>query len=242
MSTQTAQPTSISAHQDSVPQHIGLILDGNRRWAKDNGLPSLEGHRRGSEVFKNMAKAAFERGIKYVSVYVFSTENWNRSKEEVGYLMDLFYKLAKKDTDYLHKQNIKVLFIGSLEGLSTKVVTAMREAEVKTKDNTAGTLAICLNYGGQLEIADAVKKMVGDGVKQQEITPEKIDEYLYAPGVPSVDLVIRTSGEQRLSNFMLWRSAYSELLFVKKHWPDFTEADLDEALAEYARRQRRYGS
>jgi len=224
-----------------LPQHLGLILDGNRRWAKANGLPQLEGHRKGYENLKTIGKAAIKRGVKYISAYVFSTENWQRSQEEVNYLMKLLLWVAKHEVNELHKEGIKVRFAGSKDKLSTKVIQAMKDAETKTKENNRGELILCLNYGGQQEIADAVKGIVGQGIKPTQITPATIAQHLYLPDVPPIDLIIRTSGEQRLSNFMLWRSAYSEFLFVDKHWPAFSEEDLDSALADYSKRLRRFG-
>lgn len=232
-----AEDSAVSA----LPQHLGLILDGNRRWAKANGLPQLEGHRKGYENLKTIGKAAIKRGVKYVSAYVFSTENWQRSQEEVDYLMKLLLWVAKHEVNELHKEGIRVRFAGSKDKLNNKVIQAIADAEKKTSENNRGELILCLNYGGQQEIADAVKEIIKHGTKPAEVTPDLIAEHLYLPDVPPVDLVIRTSGEQRLSNFMLWRSAYSELLFVDKHWPAFTEEDLDSALADYASRIRRFG-
>jgi undecaprenyl diphosphate synthase len=225
----------------TVPVHLGLILDGNRRWAKAQGIPAFEGHRKGYENLKTIGKAAIKRGVKYVSAYVFSTENWKRSAEEVDYLMKLLIWVAKNEVKELNRENIRVVFIGSRERLSKDVLKAMDYAEAQTKANTAGTLALCLNYGGQEEIKSAVNKVLAANPGLQEITEEQIAQNLYAPGVPPVDLLIRTSGEQRISNFMLWRANYSELLFVKQHWPAFTVEDLDAALAEYAQRNRRFG-
>lgn len=226
----------------TIPAHLGLIIDGNRRWAKANALSQLEGHRKGYENLKIIGKAAIKRGVKYVSVYAFSTENWDRSKEEVDYLMKLLVWVAKHEVSELHKNNIKVKFLGSEEKLKPNVLKAIRGAEEKTKNNIAGTLALCINYGGHQEIVDATKKIIASGVSVEQVTKRLIEQNLYSPEIPPIDLLIRTSGEQRLSNFMLWRAAYSELYFVKKHWPDFNEQDLDEALEEYARRERRFGA
>ena len=223
----------------SVPVHLGIILDGNRRWAKDRGLPQMKGHQKGYDNLKTIVKAAFDRGIGFVSAYVFSTENWNRSKQEVSYLMDLAMKIATSEVEELHKENIRVRFLGTKDRLSLKLIEAIEKAEAKTKDNTRGTVALCFNYGGQQEVADAVNRVLKSGNKT--VTANQIEDNLYAPDVPAVDFIIRTSGEQRISNFMLWRAAYSELKFVDKHWPDFSEADLDEALADYAGRKRRFG-
>lgn len=217
-------------------QHIGFILDGNRRWAKAKGLPSFKGHQQGYENLKDIAEYAIKKlGIQFVSAYIFSTENWKRTEEEVSYLMGLATRLATKDTDELHKKNIRVVCMGTKDRLSEKVKKAVEGAERKTKDNTGGTLALCFNYGGRQEIVDAVNKIDG------QVTEEKISQALYHPDVPDMDLVIRTSGEQRISNFMLWRITYSELLFVPKFWPDFTKQDLNEAIEDYNSRHRRIG-
>lgn len=226
---------------DIVPQHIGLILDGNRRWAKSQGLPQLEGHRTGFENLKLIAEQSFERDVSYVTAFIFSTENWNRTQEEVGYLMDLAYKMITRDLLETFKKGIRLVWIGSEENVSEKLVKALRNAEATTKDNTRGTLSLCFNYGGKKEITDAVKRMITDGVDAQEVTEKKIESYLYGPDVPAIDLLVRTSGEQRISNFMLWRAAYAELLFVDKHWPAFTVDDLDAAIEEFGQRSRRFG-
>lgn len=224
-----------------VPKHVGFILDGNRRWAKERGLPTLEGHRNGYENLKKIAREAFNRGVEYVSAYVFSTENWNRTQEEVNYLMNLAMKIATKDAKELIKENIKIVVLGIEDKVDPKLTKAWRDAEEDSKNNTGGTLAICFNYGGQIEIADAVKKIVQSNIKVDEITPELVSKHLYHPEVPTVDLMIRTSGEQRISNFMLWRIAYAEMYFTDVHWPAFTVEELDRALQEFASRNRRFG-
>lgn len=196
---------------NSVPQipiHLGLILDGNRRWAKERGLKPFEGHRRGYLRLRKVAEAAFNRGVKYVSAFVFSTENWSRSSEEVSYLMDLLYWVATKEVNKLHKNNIRVIFLGSKKRLEPRIVKAINDAEKKTTHNTGGTLALCLNYGGQQELADAVARLIRKGVKAKDVTPELLSQNLYGPQLPPIDLIIRTSGEQRLSGFMLWSAAY----------------------------------
>ena len=225
----------------STPRHVGLILDGNRRWAKANGLPALEGHRAGYSNLKEMAKYAVNQGVDYVSAYIFSAENWKRSKEEVSYLLDLALWVATKEVREVHKEGIRVRFLGRQQGLSNKLIKAIQKAEELTKNNKRGTLALCFNYGGKQEIVDAAQELL-DTNKTLKLTVEDFSGALYAPDIPSMDLIIRTSGEQRLSNFMLWRAAYAELYFVKKHWPAFTTDDFDEALAEFANRQRRFGS
>ncbi|HEY4963462.1 MAG TPA: polyprenyl diphosphate synthase [Candidatus Saccharimonadales bacterium] len=229
-------------NESSLPNHLGLILDGNRRWAQQRGLRPFEGHRRGYFRLKKIALAAFDRGINYVSAFVFSTENWGRSDEEVNYLMDLLSWVADHEINKLHKQNIRVIFIGAEKGLSQKVVDSLNQAQKMTANNTGGTLVICVNYGGQQELVDALSSLIKSGASADQITPELISEHLYGPELPPLDLIIRTSGEQRLSGFMLWSAAYAELKFVLKNWPAFTVADLDEALLDYSTRKRRFGS
>jgi undecaprenyl diphosphate synthase len=226
--------------QPSIPIHLGIIVDGNRRWATEQGLKTIQGHKKGVENIQVIAKHAWERGIKYLSLYVFSTENWNRSQQEVSYLMDLFLDLANQKLEELIKEGVQVRFLGSRDRLEQKVLDAMDALEERTKTNSNGVVALCLNYGGQKEIADAATAVVQSG--KTEITEQDIADHLYQPDIPPLDLVIRTSGEQRLSNFMLWRAAYAELYFAKVHWPGFTPSDLDEALADYASRHRRFGS
>lgn len=224
-----------------VPTHLGLILDGNRRWAKARKLPTLAGHSRGYKKIKEIATYAFDQGIKYVSVFIFSTENWKRDQAEVSYLMNLAYKVATEDIVELHQKNVKILWLGRRDGVPDKVYQATLAAVEKTRHNTGGVLCICFNYGGHQEIADACRQLIDDGVKAEDVTPEAIAKRLYCPEVPPIDMLIRTSGEQRISNFMLWRVYYAELYFIQKHWPAFSKADLDEALNAFADRSRRFG-
>lgn len=226
---------------DTIPQHVGYIVDGNRRWAKKHGLPAYEGHMAGYNAIQDVAKATFDTGVKYVSAYIFSTENWKRSEDEVKGLMGLVLKLLTSDLRQLEDNDIQLKILGSREGVSEKIVKAIDAAEERTAHNTRGVLAVCFNYGGQLEITDAVKKIVHSGVSMDELTPELIAENLYAPEVPPIDILVRTSGEQRLSNFMLWRAAYSELMFLEKCWPDMTKDDVTAIIKEYTRRGRRFG-
>jgi len=226
---------------DIVPQHIGYIVDGNRRWAKKHGLPGYEGHMAGYNTIQDVVLETFNRGVTYVSAYIFSTENWKRSEQEVSKLMTLVLKLLTSDLRILEENNIRLRILGSRENVSDKIIKAIDDAEERTKNNTKGTLAICFNYGGHLEISDAVKKIVQSKVKSEDITPELIAANLYASDVPPVDVVVRTSGEQRLSNFMLWRAAYSEFIFLDKLWPDMTKEDVTAILKEYSRRNRRFG-
>lgn len=222
-----------------VPRHLGIILDGNRRWAKAQGLPVKDGHRRGLDVFKEVSLGAFDRGVEYVSAYVFSTENWKRTQDEVSFLMGLVTKGVEKTLQEFHDANIKLVMLGAREGLDKKVLETIDKAVEQTKDNTRGTLALCFNYGGQQEIAEAAQKLADAG---STITIESLRQNIYEPSVPDVDFIIRTSGEHRLSGFMLWRANYAEMYFTDVLWPDFTLDDLDKALADYADRQRRFGS
>lgn len=226
---------------NKLPNHIGIILDGNRRWAKARGLNTFDGHKAGYENVKKIVDFIIDRGVNNVTVFAFSTENWNRSEEEVKYLLGLADIIVTKETSAMHKKGRKVLYLGTYDRLDKKLVKKIQKAEELTKDNTKGTVGICFNYGGQQEIADAMRNMMKKGIKPEEITPELIGQNIYHPEIPPIDIVVRTSGEQRISNFMLWRSAYSEIMFVEKNWPDFDESDVDKVLEEYARRNRRFG-
>lgn len=226
---------------EEIPQHIGYIIDGNRRWARKHGLPVYEGHMAGYNAIHDVALASFDAGVKYVSAYIFSTENWKRSEQEVSKLMSLVLKLLTSDIKILEEHNVKLKVLGSRERVSPKILKAIDEAEARTAGNTHGTLVVCFNYGGQLEIVDACKKIVQEGVAAEAVTPELIAQHLYSPDIPPLDLLVRTSGEQRISNFMLWRAAYSELLFLEKLWPEMTKEDVTAILEEYSRRARRFG-
>lgn len=224
-----------------IPRHVGYVVDGNRRWAKTHGIPTYEGHLAGYNAIQDVAKATFDAGVQYVSAYIFSTENWKRSEQEVGKLMGLVLKLLTSDLHIFEEENIRLKILGSTQNVSDKILKAINDAEARTADNTRGTLAICFNYGGQLEIADAVKNIVQSGIPAEDITPDVVSQNLYYPEIPPIDLIVRTSGEQRLSNFMLWRAAYSEFIFLEKLWPDMTKDDVAAILEEYSRRDRRIG-
>jgi undecaprenyl diphosphate synthase len=195
----------------------------------------------GYNAIHEVARASFDAGIEYVSAYIFSTENWKRSESEVSKLMGLVLKLLTSDLHLFDENNIRLKVIGSRENVSDKIIKAIDAAEAQTAANTRGTLAVCFNYGGQIEVVDACKRIIQSGIDSSEVTPELISENLYAPDVPPVDLIVRTSGEQRLSNFMLWRAGYSEFLFLEKLWPDMTKDDVTAILEEYSRRGRRFG-
>lgn len=225
----------------TLPTHLGLILDGNRRWAEEQNLPTLKGHYQGAEVLKEIGIAAVNFGVKYVSAYLFSTENWNRSKAEVTYLMRLIIKFFDKHIDEMKQNEIKMVHIGSRDGLPKPVLQAIDRAVKETAHFSRGTLGLCINYGGQHEIVDAAKKLIRQNVDPRRLNLRDFERALYEPDVPPIDLIIRTSGEYRTSGFMLWRAAYAEYMFVDKYWPDFTRHDLKIALLQYAKRHRRFG-
>jgi len=228
---------------DSQPplQHIGFIVDGNRRWAAEQGKGPQFGHKHGAQRLKDIAKHLNQLGIPYGSAYVFSTENWKRAKEEVNYLMELVVKLVERDLEELYQEGVRLLHIGSRDGVPPKTLRAIDRAVEKTADNTGLTLGLCLNYGGHQEIVDAVNAATSESSSVAAISEQDISDHLYGSELPPLDLVIRTSGEQRLSNFMLWRASYAELYFTDTHWPDFDEAGVDAALEWYQQRQRRFG-
>ena len=222
-------------------KHLAIILDGNRRWAKKRGLPTLEGHRRGYDNVKTIGLAALDRGIGHLTVFAFSTENWKRSSEEVGYLMDLLYHALTAELGFYMENNVRLKVVGLREGLSEKLVSAIDEAEHVTSGNTRGQLNLCINYGGRAEIVAAVRQLVADGVKSEDVTEELIASKTWMAGIPDPDLIIRTSGEQRVSGFLTWSGVYSELMFVDTYWPAFNESHLDAAIAAYENRERRFG-
>lgn len=225
----------------SIPAHLGLILDGNRRWARAQGLPTLMGHKAGYDNFKAISRHAFASGVKYVSAYVFSTENWDRSTEEVGYLMNLIREMVKQFGAELAKEGVRFVWLGSRTEVPPDILTSIDSLEKQTAHLTDKTLCMCFNYGGHREIVEAIHRATSSGIDMSKIDEKTFATFLYHPEVPPVDYIIRTSGEMRISGYMLWRASYAELYFTDKHWPAFTKEDLDAALAEYASRQRRFG-
>ena len=221
-----------------IPNHVAIILDGNGRWAKEKGKKRTEGHKEGYKNLKSISRYILNNGTKVLSVFAFSTENFKRPQEEVNFLMDLFVDGFNKDASYFKKENIKVVFSGKKDNLRKDVLDAMEKITEATKDNTLGTLNICLNYGGRAEIVDAVNKAVSEG---KLVTEETFSKYLYND-LPDIDLMIRTSGEIRISNFMLWQLSYAELYFPNCYFPDFNEQEYDKAILEYTKRDRRFGS
>ncbi len=220
-----------------VPNHIGIIMDGNRRWAKEKKKKTIEGHLAGANRIISLAKYIFDKGVKYLSIYAFSTENFNRSTEEVSYLMGLIIKFFNERVNELHDYNIKIVVSGLRDNLSKEVLKCIDNVVDLTKDNTGGVLNVCLNYGGRREMVDAVNKIKEANVN---ITEETFGKYLYND-LPDLDYVIRTSGEERISNFMLWQISYAEFYFPKVYFPDFDEKEFDKALEIYNNRNRRFG-
>lgn len=225
----------------ATPQHIGYILDGNRRWAKKHGLPTYEGHLAGYNALKDVIEATADAGVKYISFYTFSTENWNRAEDEVRGLMKLIRRLFNGDVKRLVSEGYRLVVLGGRENLPDDVCEMIDKAETNSQNGTKATLAMCFNYGGQQEIVRAAQKAIESGMQASDITNTNFVQFLDHPDVPPCDLIIRTSGEQRLSNFMLWRSAYSELMFLDKLWPEMTKNDVSAILEEYQKRTRRFG-
>ena len=226
---------------NSGVNHLAIIMDGNRRWAKERGLPTFDGHKAGYENLKQVGEWCLKRNIAMLTVFAFSTENWKRTKEEVGYLMGLLESALKDELEFFIQKGIRLKIIGRLHELRPSLQEAIQHAMEATLQFEGHTLVMCLNYGGRPEIIDAVKQIVASGVSADDIDEAAIQNAMYLPEMPDPDLIIRTSGEERLSGFLLWQSAYSELHWTRCHWPDFSEKELDEALESYANRQRRYG-
>ncbi|MCA9349663.1 di-trans,poly-cis-decaprenylcistransferase [Candidatus Saccharibacteria bacterium] len=223
----------------NLPSHIAFILDGHRRWARANGKPALFGHQAGYDNFIDIATVCYDQGIKVVSAYAFSQKNWKRSQEEVGYLMRLFAKsFSHQRLEEIIKRGIRIIFVGRRSELSSKLVKKMEELEQKTKDYSNGILAILIDYDGRAEILDATKRLAESG---QEPTEDNLRQMMWSSDIPDPDLIVRTSGEQRLSGFWLWGSSYSELAFIDKNWPDFNKDDLSQVLENFNSRERRYG-
>ncbi|WP_341988416.1 isoprenyl transferase [Azorhizobium sp. AG788] len=232
-------------HLAGIPVHVGIIMDGNGRWATARNLPRVEGHRRGVEALRRCVRAAREIGIRYLTIYSFSSENWSRPVGEVSELLGLLRRFLRHDLAELHSANVRVRIIGQRASLARDLCLLLDEAEALTRDNTGLTLVVAFNYGSRQEIADAAAKLAADAVaglvKPEDITPDLLESRLSTAGIPDPDLIIRTSGEQRLSNFLLWQAAYAELVFLPIYWPEFDHAALLSAVQEYARRDRRFG-
>jgi undecaprenyl diphosphate synthase len=226
---------------ESIPTHIAIIMDGNGRWALARGLPRLAGHRAGTENLRRVIEACIEFGIQYLTIYAFSTENWGRPEEEVEGLMKIFEDVIDHELQELHDQGVQLRHIGRLDRLDPAFRQKVLKALEYTRENTRLVLNVAFNYGGRDEIVNAIQCMIRDGVAPEDVTAEKVNQYLFTAGVPDPDLIIRTSGELRGSNFLIWQGAYSEWIFPQVYWPDFDKEQLRLALHEYSHRERRYG-
>ena len=231
---------------DKVPRHVALVMDGNGRWAKQRGLPRTKGHEAGEHALFDCVEGAIEAGVEWLSAYAFSTENWKRSPEEVRFLMGFNENVLIRRRDEMHALGVRVRWAGRRERLWPRVIRRLEEAEELTRRNKVLTLTMCVNYGGRAEIVDAVRRIAADArdgrLNAERVSEKTLERYLDEPDMPDVDLFIRTSGEQRVSNFLLWQSAYAELAFVDTLWPDFDRRHLWHAMQEYGRRDRRYGA
>ena len=231
----------LEAVKNTDLKHIAIIMDGNRRWAKEHCLPSMVGHKKGVDALKRTTKACNDFGIKYLTLYAFSTENWNRKKEEVDFLMELLASTLKSELKELNENNVKMNFIGNLSQLNENLQKIIQESKETTQNNTGVVLTVAINYGARDEITNAIKNIIKDNKKEDEITQELVSKYLYTNGLPDPDLLVRTSGEKRISNYLLWQIAYSEIYITNSYWPEFDKEKLQEAIIEFAKRQRRWG-
>jgi undecaprenyl diphosphate synthase len=237
----SASQIPAQAPRVAVPRHVAIIMDGNGRWAQRRHLPRLAGHRRGTNNIQPIVAACEDLGIAVLTLYAFSTENWGRPEDEVHGLMQIFLEISRRETLALHRKGVQVRQIGALEGVTPALQQAIRDAADLTRHNSGLRLNIAFNYGGRAEIVRAVRELVAEGVRPEEVTEEAIARHLYTAGLPDPDLVIRTAGEMRLSNFLLWQAAYAEYYATDKLWPDFTPDDLRDAVSAYTLRKRKYG-
>ena len=228
-------------HFDKVPTHVAIIMDGNGRWATARGLPRLEGHRAGTETLRQIIRACVDFGIQYITIYAFSTENWARPKEEVNGLMMILESVVVNELAELNKEGVRIQHIGRLEAMPTGLREKVKKAIEVTRENQKLILKIAWNYGGRDEIVCAVQRIIQDGIKPEEVNEELIGKYLFTAGSPDPDLVIRTSGELRLSNFLIWQSAYAEWVVSPVLWPDFNKEEFRKAITDFSQRDRRFG-
>ncbi len=222
-------------------QHIAIIMDGNRRWAKERMLPSFMGHKKGVDALKKTTRACNDFGVKYLTLYAFSTENWNRKPDEVAFLMDLLVTTIKNELDELNENNVKMNYIGNIDALNPTLKEVINFSKEKTKNNTGVVLTIAINYGARDEIVHALKNMIDDNIKKEDVCEDLISKYLYTKSIPDPDLLIRTSGEKRISNYLLWQIAYSEIYITDIFWPEFDKTALKNAIIDFLKRQRRWG-
>ena len=236
-----SEVSELDLEAGSVPQHVAIIMDGNGRWAKQRGLPRVAGHRAGAENIRRIVESSIRYGVKHLTLYAFSTENWNRPAEEVSALMTILGEVLERETPKLHAEGVRISHLGRLDGMSPHLRKGIVQATEKTQHNNRLNLNVCFNYGGRLEIVDAVRKIVESGLPADQITEETISRNLYCIESPDPDLIIRTAGEQRLSNYLIWQAAYSEYSFSPLYWPDFGKDEFLQALREYASRLRKFG-
>ena len=241
MALETIRPLQESGVRSAEPQHVAIIMDGNGRWARRQGLPRLFGHKVGTRQVRQVLDTLGRRGVPYVTIYAFSTENWDRPHDEVHGLLELLERVIQEQVPRLHKKNVRILHLGDLRRLPGRLVESVERALELTRHNTGLTICVGFNYGGRAEIVEAVRQIVAQGVRPEEVTEEMVRSHLFLPDVPDPDLIIRTAGEQRLSNFMLWQAAYSEMYYTDTFWPDFGRAEVEKALEWYQQRQRRFG-
>ncbi len=227
---------------DQLPRHVAIIMDGNGRWATARGLPRLHGHRAGTDNVREVLEASVEFGIQYLTIYAFSTENWTRPPDEVNGLFQIMAEVIRDETADLHRNGVCVRHIGRSEGLPEDLLEAIQEATALTRANRRIILNVAFNYGGRAEVVDAVRRIIRDGIPAESVTEDLVSRYLYTEGQPDPDLIIRTAGEMRLSNFLIWQAAYAEYYSTSTYWPDFGREELRRALAAYAQRQRKFGS
>jgi len=241
MSSEPQERSKTYPPLERVPVHIGIIMDGNGRWAQARGLPRLSGHRAGAENLRHVLRATAEFGIRILTIYAFSTENWGRPEDEVRGLMDLMAQMIDRELDKLHQEGVQIRHIGRLERVPDYLKERIRHALELTKDNRRLILNVAFNYGGRAEIVDAIRRIIQDGVPAEAVDESLIARYLYTAGLPDPDLIIRTSGELRVSNFLIWQGAYTEYYVTPIYWPDFDKDELYKALVTFSQRERRFG-
>ncbi len=240
MSEAKAQPVELEP-LTKIPTHVAFIMDGNGRWAARRGLPRLAGHQAGTENLRRVIRACVEFGVKYMTIYAFSTENWGRPTEEVEGLMHILADVIDRELDELHQEGVQLRHIGHLDRLAPSLHKKVLQAIELTKSNDRLTLSLAFNYGGRDEIVCAIRQIIAEGIPAEDITPDIVSQHMFTAGIPDPDLIIRTSGEMRISNFLIWQGAYSEWYVTPTFWPDFDREELHQALVEYGRRNRRYG-
>lgn len=236
------RPTDVTVAPSRVPRHVAIIMDGNGRWASARGLSRIEGHEAGTRNIRRITYRAGELGVKYLTLWAFSTENWRRPKEEIDGLMRILGEAIESETEELHRQGARLRHIGELDALQPDLRQSVLGAIELTKNNDKLVLTLAFNYGGRQEMVTAIQKLIADNIAPEDVTEEAIANRLYMPDLPDADLIIRTSGEERLSNFLLWQGAYAELFFTAKNWPDFEPEDLTEAVLDFSQRERRFGA